>query len=120
MLWLYLLLIIFLLLILLFFFYQKLRTLKEQLAALDFTHRSLSVKHGQHWEQFVPFMKEFQSVANKDNFTFIGMPIDGICFDEDAIKFIEIKTGNGTLNKKQQQVKKQVQQKNVEWIELRY
>ena len=47
------------------------------------------------------------------------MPIDGISFDDDGIKFIEIKTGKSQLNQKQKQVKDHVQKKNVEWIELR-
>ena len=33
---------------------------------------------------------------------------DGIAFDEDAIKFIEIKTGTSTLNKKQRKIKKKI------------
>ena len=51
---------------------------------------------------------------------FLGMPIDGICFDDDQIKFIEFKTGNSHLSKKQQQIKKQIEQKQVQWIELRF
>ncbi|MEK6903189.1 MAG: Holliday junction resolvase-like protein [Nanoarchaeota archaeon] len=111
---------LFALLMLLFYFYRRLSLVQGQLAQLQFEHRSQSVKHGQHWEQFVPFMHNFNDVANKDNFTFIGMPIDGICFDDDAVKFIEIKTGKGSLNKRQQQVKDHIAEKRVQWIELKY
>lgn len=50
----------------------------------------------------------------------MGMPIDGICFDEDSIKFIEIKTGNSKLSQKQEKIKKMVENKKVEFKEVRY
>ena len=65
-------------------------------------------------------MDAFGKVAKRENFVFIGMPIDGISFDDDGIKFIEVKTGKSQLNTKQKQVRDHVQKKNVEWIELRF
>ena len=99
---------------------KELEELKRIHKELDFKLRSTQVKHGKAWEDFVPFMPEFERIANKDNFTFIGMPIDGIAFDNDAIKFIEVKTGKSTLNAKQKQVKMLVEDKKVEWHEIRY
>ena len=113
-------LLIFLSLALFLFYFFRYQKLYQQYHSLEFTYRSTAVKHGQHWEQFVPFMDDFAKVAQRENFVFIGMPIDGISFDDDAIKFIEIKTGKSQLNQKQRQVKKLIEGKQVEWIELRF
>lgn len=110
--------------IILFFLYlltkKELEELKKIHGELTFKLKSTQVKHGKSWEHFVPFMAEFEKIANKDNFTFIGMPIDGIAFDDDAIKFIEVKTGKSALNAKQRQVKALVQDKRIEWHEIRH
>ncbi|MDP1694222.1 MAG: Holliday junction resolvase-like protein [Candidatus Woesearchaeota archaeon] len=113
-------LIIGVLVLALVFLYSRFSSLKQSYTDLTFTYKSAAVKHGQHWEQFVPFMDAFTKVAQRENFVFIGMPIDGISFDDNGIKFIEIKTGKSQLNQKQKQVKDHVQKKNVEWIELRF
>lgn len=94
--------------------------LRRNIQLKQFKIQSANVKHGKSWEQFVPFMPEFEKIASKDNFMFLGNPIDGIAFDEDAIKFIEFKTGTSRLSPKQQRIKKQIEEKNVEWHELRY
>ncbi len=107
-------------LLLIFFLYRRLHLLQQQLKEVQFSYRSSNVKHGQHWEQFVPFMDAFGKIAQRENFVFIGMPIDGISFDDDGVKFIEIKTGKSQLNQKQKQVKKLIEGKQVEWIELRF
>lgn len=112
--------VIVVLLFILYLVYRRLVSSQEKYTDLEFIYKSTAVKHGQHWEQFVPFMDDFAKVAQRENFVFIGMPIDGISFDDDAIKFIEVKTGKSQLNKKQQQVKQQVQNKHVQWIELRF
>ncbi len=117
---------IILLLLLLFFVLmyfitrKQLKKLEGIYAELDFKHRSIQVKHGKAWEDFVPFMPEFEKIANKDNFVFIGMPIDGIAFDDNAVKFIEIKTGKSQLSQKQRNVRDLVKDKKVEWHELRF
>ena len=82
--------------------------------------RSANVKHGKAWENFVPFMPEFEKIADKENTVFLGMPIDLIAFDDDAIKFVEVKTGKGRLSEKQEKIKKLVNEKKVKWFELRY
>lgn len=113
-----------LLIAILFFIYfitrKELEMLKQVNEKLKFDYRSAVVKHGKNWENFVPFMPEFEKIANKDNFVFIGMPIDGISFDEDFIKFIEIKTGKSTLSQKQKDIKRMVEEKKVRWYELRH
>ncbi len=92
--------------------------LRKRISELRFSIRSQSVKHGKNWENFVPFMNEFRKYADKNNFVFIGHPIDGIAFDDDAIKFIEIKTGKSSLSSKQRKIKEMIKQKKVKWIEL--
>ncbi len=92
--------------------------LKKRISELRFSIRSQSIKHGKNWENFVPFMDEFKKYAEKDNFVFIGHPIDGIAFDDDAIKFIEIKTGKSSLSPKQRKIKEMVKEKKVRWVEL--
>lgn len=97
---------------------EKLRLLKKEINQIKSSQRSTYVKHGQAWEHFVPFMENFP--GEKQNFRFIGKPIDGICFDEDKIRFIEIKTGSSNLNSTQRRIKKQIKEGKIEWHELRY
>ena len=109
-----------LLLLLLWYSLSRYKRLEQRFSDLEFSYRSTNVKHGQHWEQFVPFMEDFSKVASRENFVFIGMPIDGIAFDDDGVKFIEFKTGKSQLNQKQRQVKQHIQQGKTEWIELKF
>jgi len=99
---------------------RKLKTIHQDLGQLKHDHRSMYVKHGKAWENFVPFMPGYEKVANKDNTVFLGMPIDFISFDDDSIKFIEVKTGKAKLSYNQQRIKKLIEEKKVEWHELRY
>lgn len=81
--------------------------------------KSTQVIYGKSWEHFVPFIKNFQKIANKEKAVFLGMPIDFIVFDSDYIKFIEVKTGNSKLSEKQVRIKKMVMDKKVKWHEVR-
>ncbi len=51
---------------------------------------------------------------------FLGVPIDGVIFGEDKIKFIEIKTGGAQLSPKQKKIKNMVENGQVEFMEVRY
>ena len=115
-----LLIIIFFLTISLFLLISQIILLSRQNKKLKFDYQSTNIKHGKSFEHFVPFTPEFNKIADKNNFTFIGMPIDGIAFEEDAVKFIEIKTGSSQLNQKQKHIKELIQNKQVEWHELRF
>lgn len=99
---------------------RKLKVLEESTEGLKHDIRSMNVKHGQHWENFVPFMPDFEKIANKENTVFLGMPVDLISFDDDAVKFIEVKTGKSRLSEKQEKIKKLIDEKKVKWFELRY
>ena len=106
-----------LLILLILFVYLYLR-IKKRLNDLEFNYKSLYVKHGKNWENFVPFMDNYP--GNKENSVFIGHPIDFISFDQDGIKFIEVKTGKSQLNEKQKQVKDLVENRKVKWYEVRF
>ena len=47
------------------------------------------------------------------------MPIDYISFGDEEITFIEVKSGNSQLNKKQRHIRDQVKSKLVAWKEIR-
>lgn len=96
----------------------KLLDMNSRLKKAGFDYKSMYVKHGKNWENFAPFMKGFP--GNKENFRFIGNPIDGVIFDDDEIKFVEIKTGKSNLNEKQKRIKSLVDNKKVRFHELRF
>lgn len=79
--------------------------------------QSLSTKYGQITEQYAPFMEKYP--YNPKKFRFIGTPIDGIQFNPDKIIFVEFKTNDSKKSTIQQQIKKLVKQKKVEWLEFR-
>ena len=99
---------------------RKYELIKQQLKEVTKNYRSTLVKHGKTWEHFIPFTKEFQKIGIKENAKFLGKPIDYIIFDEDKIKFVEIKTGNSKLSKKQAKIKKQIKNKEIEWKEINH
>ena len=105
-------LIIFLVLVLMHLF-----AVKEELASLMYMKRSQSVKYGQLTEQWIPFSSKFP--FNSQNFRFIGKPIDGLAFEDDKVVFVEFKTNKSGLNENQKKVKKLIEEKKVEWFELR-
>lgn len=79
--------------------------------------KSMSVIHGQNMEELIPFSKNFP--YDYRNFKFIGMPVDGIVFNDDKIVFVEIKTGKSRLNNKQKKIKNLVENKEVYWEEIK-
>ena len=91
-------------------FWGEIRKLKSE-------KKSMSVIHGQNIEELVPFSKNFP--YDYRNFKFIGMPIDGIVFNDDGIVFVEIKTGSSRLNNKQEKIKNLIEKKEVYWEEIK-
>ena len=92
--------------------------MEDKYKGLQFEIKSMSVKHGYQFESFVPFMKNYP--GEKENTVFLGKPVDFISFDHDNVKFIEVKTGKSNLNDRQKEIKKLIQDKKVEWHELRF
>lgn len=99
--------------------HKKSKDLEAQLKKAIFSLRSAYVKFGKTFEQFAPFTKDFTQ-EEKNGFTFLGMPIDGVIFGDDMIKFVEIKTGEAQLSAKQKKIKRMVENGQVEFMEVRY
>lgn len=95
---------------------EKISIRKEYLIE-DAIKRSTSVSKGKIIEHFAPFM--LSNIFNPDEMVFIGSPIDLISFtdidtkDNISIDFLEIKTGNSSLNKKQKLIKEAIFNKRV-------
>jgi predicted Holliday junction resolvase-like endonuclease len=79
--------------------------------------KSTEVLFGKYAEQFMAFSNLFPYAH--ENFKFLGMPVDGVQFNDNEIIFIEFKTGNAKLSEKQELIKKLVQGGRVKWMEIR-
>lgn len=119
---LYIVIALLVLLVIIFYLYlmvkKELNILKSIHSKLEFDYKSMYVKHGKHFESFVPFMDEYP--GEKESTVFIGNPIDFISFDDDSVKFIEVKTGKSKLSEKQKKVKELIEEKKIKWYELRF
>lgn len=112
----FLLIIIAILLIFTIFLFKKASSLEEDLSHLNFKKNSQSIKYGKISEQFLPFSESFP--YEKENFRFIGSPIDGLSFNDDEIVFCEFKTADSKLSKKQKHIKELVKNKKILWKEF--
>ena len=79
--------------------------------------KSSEVRLGTIAETLAPFLDQFE--FDPENCTFLGKPIDYISFADDEITFIEVKSGNSQLNKKQRHIRDQVKAKLINWKEIR-
>jgi len=98
---------------------KTINSLKQELENKDKYILNAYKKFGRMFEQFVPFTKRF-SKEDKENFKFLGQPIDGIIFGKDKIIFVEIKTGKSELTENQKRVRDLIQQKKVNFWEVRF
>ena len=95
---------------------------KKKLEAEQKFHKLLSQKKsseivlGQITEKIAPFLKHFP--YDPKEATFLGQPIDYLVFGKDLITFIEIKSGNARLTKKQRNIKQLVENGKVAWHEI--
>ncbi len=90
---------------------------RKELNELKFQKYSLSSKYGKMSEQFMPFLEHYP--FDRQNFRFIGTPIDGIQFEDDRVVFVEFKTGSSTLTAKQRLVRELIKDRKVEFREFR-
>lgn len=109
--------VVIVLLIILFLLVKKVFELKKDYEQLRHLKASQSVKYGQLTEQWVPFSDKYP--YNAQNFRFIGSPIDGLSFEEDKVVFVEFKTATSRLSEKQRKIKELIQDKKVDWFELK-
>lgn len=89
---------------------------KEEAQQAQHRKRSLSTTYGKITEQFAPFMDRYP--YEPKDFRFIGSPIDGIQFTDDAVFIVEIKSAGSTLSKKQRRIKQLVEDGHVFWYEF--
>lgn len=69
--------------------------------------RSQSVKYGKLSEQFMPFLEQYP--YDPHYFRFLGTPIDGVQFTDDAVVLVEFKTAESQLSQKQRKIKQLVE-----------
>ena len=93
------------------------RSLRRRVRELDGQKRSQSTRYGQTMEQFAPFLADWP--WDPKGFRFIGSPVDGIQFTPDGVVFVEVKTATSRLSPLQAEIKRQVQQGDVTWREVR-
>lgn len=88
----------------------------------DAVTKSRSITLGKVSEQLIPFFPNFN--YNPKDARFMGSPTDLVIFDglDDGnlkkIVFVEIKTGKSKLNKREEQVKEVVINKQIEWATI--
>ncbi|MBS3061213.1 MAG: hypothetical protein J4215_01360 [Candidatus Diapherotrites archaeon] len=100
-----------------FWLFSRASGLQRRLVDLEFSKSSQSVKYGKLTEQWIPFSDAFP--FDRQQFRFLGSPIDGVAFDENKIVFVEFKTGQSQLNENQKKIKKLVLDKKVDWLEFK-
>jgi len=89
----------------------------------DAIQRSQSAIVGKVTEHVVPYLPEFS--YNPKDARFIGSPVDFVVFDGldrgvvEQVVFIEVKTGSGSLTRREKQVRDAVLAKNILWQEMR-
>ena len=93
------------------------KNLSRKYLELKHKYKSTFVKHGKSFEQLFPFMRNYPYTYR--NFRFIGDPIDGLSFEDNKIVFMEFKTGTSKLSEKQKKIKELIENKKVEWKEIK-
>jgi predicted Holliday junction resolvase-like endonuclease len=89
----------------------------------DAVHRSQAVTSGKVHEQLVPYLPGFP--YNPKDVRFLGSPVDLVVFDGLAegrlrrIVFVEVKTGSAGLTQRERCVREVVEEREVDWAELR-
>ncbi|MBI2076401.1 MAG: endonuclease [Candidatus Aenigmarchaeota archaeon] len=96
---------------------KKNKELEFQLDGMISKKQSLSTKYGRMTEQFMPFLGTYP--YDKQNFRFIGSPIDGVQFEKDKIIFVEFKAGDHQISVSQKAVKELVDKGKVKFEEFR-
>jgi len=77
--------------------------------------KSSEVLLGQISEHLAPFLDSFPIDEELNELNFLGMPIDYIHFGEEEVTFIEVKSGNSKLSKKQRRIRDQINDGKVKF-----
>lgn len=91
--------------------------LRSELAKQVGRNKSIEVRTGQIMEKIVPFLEVFKH--NPDNICHLGQPIDYICWEDDEIVIVEVKSGNAKMTSKQRAIKKLIEDKKVRFELIR-
>lgn len=89
----------------------------------DAVVRSQAVTAGKVYEQLLPYLPDFP--YNPKDVRFLGSPTDLIVFDGltegevERVVFLEIKSGGSGLSARERSVRDAIQEKRVEWLEVR-
>jgi predicted Holliday junction resolvase-like endonuclease len=89
----------------------------------DAVQRSQAVTSGKVHEQLVPYLPGFP--YDPKDVRFLGSPVDLVVFDGLAegrlrrIVFVEVKTGSAGLTQRERWVREVVEEREVDWAELR-
>lgn len=103
--------------------FQEWKSAESDAIRQDAVQRSQAVTAGKVAEHVVPWLPGFD--FNPKDARFLGSPIDFVVFDGlDAgavrrVVFVEVKTGAASLSGRERSVRDAVQQRRVEWLELR-
>lgn len=85
--------------------------------------QSRAVISGKVYEQLLPYLPDFP--YNPKDVRFLGSPVDLVVFDGldrglvERVVFIEVKTGQSNLTRRERQVRDAVKAGRVDWLELR-
>jgi len=110
-------LVIFILVIIMYILIRSNVSLRNRVQEIASSKQSLATKYGKMSEQFMPFMKDYP--YDPENFRFLGTPVDGVQFQDDKVVFVEFKTSNSKLSEKQKKIRDLIQNKKVDWDEVR-
>jgi len=89
----------------------------QQLGSLFKQKKSSEVKTGNIAEKVAPFLDNFPCATY--DIHFMGQPLDYVAFDEDGVHFVEVKSGNAQLSKKQRIIRDHIESKKVFWHVMR-
>ena len=90
---------------------KKLSIKSDVITELDKQKRSQSIRYGKLTEQFMPFIESYP--YDPHDFRFLGTPIDGIQFTDDAIVLVEFKAADSQLSQRQRMIKKMVEEGSI-------
>lgn len=99
------------------------RAKHEREVRKDAVLRSQAVVTGKVTEQLLPYLPGFE--FNPKDVRFLGSPVDLVVFDGlsngqlERVVFIEVKTGDATMTKRERQVRDAIVARRVDWREWR-
>lgn len=98
---------------------QEVEAMEKRWKKEHSSRKSGEVRLGFVAEKLAPFLEQFNHDPRMA--TFIGNPIDYIVFNDEKkeVTFIEVKSGESRLSKKQKAIKKAVENKSVTWETMR-